>query len=164
MPFVASSRAFVADHVLLDGRLALFHERRKVARHRRFTFRLRAQPSSGGMADSFLGNGFDYGRLLELLADYRPERLIILGDFVHDRTARFEARKLLERSASPAKSLSWEGTTIASSMGRSSFSTLVVGRISFSSRSLRGFAIALDPDHWPLSSGWECERWGRACI
>ena len=29
MPFVASSQVFIANHVLLDGRLALFHEREK---------------------------------------------------------------------------------------------------------------------------------------
>jgi hypothetical protein len=25
---------------------------------------------------------------------------------------------------------------------------------------LSGFAIAFDPDYWPLSSGWKFERWG----
>ena len=36
-------------------------------------------------------------RLLALLDDYRPERLIIAGDFVHDRAAREPALALLAR-------------------------------------------------------------------
>ena len=36
-------------------------------------------------------------RLRVLLADYRPERLIIAGDFVHDRATRVPALALLER-------------------------------------------------------------------
>ena len=51
MPLVASSQVFVADNVLLDGRLALFHEREKwLAEHSAF-FRqelARADVGSGG--------------------------------------------------------------------------------------------------------------------
>lgn len=36
-------------------------------------------------------------RLKELLVDYRPRYLVIVGDVVHDRTAAGEARKLIER-------------------------------------------------------------------
>jgi metallophosphoesterase superfamily enzyme len=36
-------------------------------------------------------------RLLELVDEYRPSRLIILGDLVHDQTAAVQARELVER-------------------------------------------------------------------
>jgi uncharacterized protein len=36
-------------------------------------------------------------RLLDLLADYKPERLVIVGDIVHDRNAAPEAGALIER-------------------------------------------------------------------
>jgi metallophosphoesterase superfamily enzyme len=36
-------------------------------------------------------------RLLQLVEEYRPARLVILGDLVHDRTAVVEARTLLEQ-------------------------------------------------------------------
>ena len=36
-------------------------------------------------------------RLLELLTEYQPHRLIILGDIVHDRASAAEASELLER-------------------------------------------------------------------
>jgi hypothetical protein len=36
-------------------------------------------------------------RLIELLDDYRPDRLVVVGDLVHDRSAAAEARLLVER-------------------------------------------------------------------
>lgn len=97
MPFVASSRVSVANHVLLDGRLALFHEREKWLAVADLHFGYELSQRAAGWLVPFWGMDSIAGRLLELLADYEPERLIILGDVVHDRTARFAARKLLEQ-------------------------------------------------------------------
>jgi hypothetical protein len=97
MPFVASSQAFVADHVLLDGRLALFHEREEWLAIADLHFGYELSRRAAGWLVPFWGMDSITGRLLELLADYRPKRLIILGDLVHDGTARFEARKLVEQ-------------------------------------------------------------------
>lgn len=44
-------------------------------------------------------------RLMELLADYQPRRLLILGDLVHDRAAVEPARALLSRLATICETL-----------------------------------------------------------
>jgi DNA ligase-associated metallophosphoesterase len=97
MPFLASSAVFVAEHVLLDGRLALYHERERwlavADPHFGYELSRRAQ----GWLVPFWGMDSITERLLQLVADYAPERLIILGDFVHDGAAKVEARKLLEQ-------------------------------------------------------------------
>jgi DNA ligase-associated metallophosphoesterase len=94
---VSSSRVFIADHVLLDGRLALFHEREKWLAIADLHFGYELSRRAAGWLIPFWGMDSITERLFELLKDYTPERLIILGDLVHDRAARFEARKLLEQ-------------------------------------------------------------------
>src|SRR3954452_25271434 len=94
---VSSSRGFIADHVLLDGRLALFHEREKWLAIADPHFGYELSRRAAGWLIPFWGMDSITERLLELLADYEPARLIILGDMVHDRTARFDARDLLEQ-------------------------------------------------------------------
>jgi uncharacterized protein len=93
---VSSSRAFIADHVLLDGRLALFHKREKWLAIADLHFGYELSRRAAGWLIPFWGMDSITERLFELLNDYEPERLIILGDLVQDRAARFEARKLLE--------------------------------------------------------------------
>ena len=48
-------------------------------------------------------------RLLELLSDYRPKRLVIVGDLVHDRSAREEAVGLLEQLRSSCEVIVIQG-------------------------------------------------------
>ena len=71
MPFVASSQAFVADHVLLDGRLALFHEREKWLAMADLHFGYELSQRAAGWLIPFWGMDSITDRLLELLADYR---------------------------------------------------------------------------------------------
>jgi len=97
MMHVSSSRVFIADHVLLDGRLALFHEREKWLAVADLHFGYELSRRAAGWLIPFWGMDSITERLFELLNEYEPERLIILGDLVHDRAARFEARKLLEQ-------------------------------------------------------------------
>jgi uncharacterized protein len=94
---VSSSRAFIADHVLLDGRLALFHEREKWLAIADLHFGYELSRRAAGWLIPFWGMDSIIGRLFELLKEYEPQRLIILGDLVHDRAARVEARNLLEQ-------------------------------------------------------------------
>lgn len=92
-----SAQIKVAEKVLLDGRLALFHEQERwlVVADLHFGYEL-SQRKAGwlvplwGMADVT-------AKLIELLCDYRPQRLIILGDFVHDRTAAKPAGALITK-------------------------------------------------------------------
>ena len=95
MPLVSFAQASIANDVLLDGRLALFHEREKWLAIADLHFGYELSRRAAGWLVPFWGMDSIKERLLQLLADYEPERLIILGDLVHDCTARFEARKLL---------------------------------------------------------------------
>ena len=61
MPATAASHVAIAPNVLLDGRLALFHETETVAGGGRFALRLRAEPAGGRPADAALGHDFDRG-------------------------------------------------------------------------------------------------------
>ena len=75
MPSVASSQAFVANRVLLDGRLALFHEREKWLAIADLHFGYELSQRAAGKLIPFWGMDSIEDRLLELLADYQPERL-----------------------------------------------------------------------------------------
>lgn len=96
MPFVSSSQAFVAENVLLDGRLALFHEREQWLAIADLHFGYELSQRAAGWLVPLWGMGSIAERLSQLLSDYQPKRLIILGDLVHDGAAAGEARNLLE--------------------------------------------------------------------
>jgi DNA ligase-associated metallophosphoesterase len=97
MSTLRSNQALVADEILLDGRLALFHqaERWLAVADLHFGYEL-SQRAAGALVPMW-GMASITERLMALVADYQPSRLIILGDLVHDRTAVVEARELLER-------------------------------------------------------------------
>lgn len=97
MALLSSSRVFVAENVLLDGRLALFHEREKWLAIADPHFGYELSRRAAGWLVPLWGMDSIESRLLQLLDDYQPERLIILGDLVHDRFARLQARDFLER-------------------------------------------------------------------
>lgn len=98
MSLLSFSQVFVANNVLLDGRLALFHEREKWLAIADLHFGYELSQRAAGWLVPFWGMDSITERLLQLLADYEPTRLIILGDLVHDRAARFEVQSLLERA------------------------------------------------------------------
>lgn len=95
MSALRSNQALVADDILLDGRLALFHltERWLAVADLHFGYEL-SQRAAGALVPLW-GMATIFERLNELVAEYNPERLIILGDLVHDKTAAREAAKLL---------------------------------------------------------------------
>jgi DNA ligase-associated metallophosphoesterase len=90
-------KAVVAANVVLDGRLALFHKRERWLAIADLHFGYELSQRAAGWLVPLWGMESITDRLLELIDDYRPERLIILGDLVHDRAAAAEARALLER-------------------------------------------------------------------
>ncbi len=88
-------QALVADEILLDGRLALFHQRERwlVVADVHFGYEL-SQRAAGALVPLW-GMASISDRLTELVGEYKPQRLIVLGDLVHDKTARREAAQLL---------------------------------------------------------------------
>ena len=96
-PALGPTRVLVAPDAVLDARLALFHraERWLAVADVHFGYEL-SQRAAGALFPAW-GMGTVEARLLELLADYRPARLVIAGDFVHDHTARAAALELLKK-------------------------------------------------------------------
>ena len=90
-----SNQALVADEILLDGRLALFHrtERWLAVADLHFGYEL-SQRAAGALIPLW-GMATISERLTELVNEYEPSRVIILGDLVHDKTAAGEAVQLL---------------------------------------------------------------------
>jgi len=89
------NQALVADEILLDGRLALFHrtERWLAVADLHFGYEL-SQRAAGALIPLW-GMATISERLTELVNEYEPSRVIILGDLVHDKTAAGEAVQLL---------------------------------------------------------------------
>jgi DNA ligase-associated metallophosphoesterase len=88
---------YVAENILLDGRLALFHEveRWLVVSDLHFGYEL-SQRAAGRLFPLW-GMSSITDKLEQLLSDYGPDRLIILGDLVHDRAAETQAQRLIEK-------------------------------------------------------------------
>ena len=94
---LTTSRAFVADDIVLDGRLALFHNRQRWLAVADLHFGYEISQRAAGRLMPMWGMQSVEQRLLDLLGSYEPERLVIVGDIVHDRSAAGEARLLVER-------------------------------------------------------------------
>jgi len=97
MPVVSEAVVAIAPHVLLDGRLALFHETERWLAVADLHFGYELSQRAAGRLMPLWGMQSIERRLEELLDDYRPQRLIILGDLVHDRASMELARELLAR-------------------------------------------------------------------
>jgi len=95
MSGLRTNQALVADEIILDGRLALFHrtERWLAVADLHFGYEL-SQRAAGRLVPMW-GMATISERLTELVNEYAPQRLIILGDLVHDKTAGREAAELL---------------------------------------------------------------------
>ena len=90
-------QAVVAPGVLLDGRLALYHQQQRWLAVADLHFGYELSQRAAGRLVPMWGMTTVEERLKELLADYRPSHLVIVGDLVHDRAAAGEAATLLER-------------------------------------------------------------------
>ena len=97
MRALLSSQVAVGKDVLLDGRLALFHKRERWLAVSDLHFGYELSQRAVGNLFPLWGMQTIENRLQELLRDYNPARLIILGDLVHDRAAAREVARLIKQ-------------------------------------------------------------------
>lgn len=89
------NQALIADDILLDGRLALFHKTEHWLAVADLHFGYELSQRAAGALVPLWGMATISQRLNELVCEYEPQRLIVLGDLVHDKTAAREAAQLL---------------------------------------------------------------------
>ena len=97
MPTIPPRQAVVHEDVILDGRLALFHRQERWLAVADLHFGYELSQRAAGWLMPLWGMASVEERLMELLIEYQPRHLLILGDLVHDRTAAVQARGLIER-------------------------------------------------------------------
>src|SRR5436309_11537731 len=93
----SQSQALIAESVLLDSRLALFHEQERWLAIADLHFGFELSQRVAGRLVPFWGMQSIETRLRELLRDYDPATLILLGDLVHDKAAARELFSLVTR-------------------------------------------------------------------
>jgi uncharacterized protein len=91
---LAQTQVYVAESVLLDARLALFHQRERWLAIADLHFGFELSQRAAGRLVPLWGMESTSARLLRLIADYEPSQLIIVGDLVHDGTAVEPLRRL----------------------------------------------------------------------
>ena len=96
-PALGPGRVLVEADTVLDARLALYHRRERWLAVADLHFGYELSQRAAGALFPLWGMDSIEKRLGTLLEDYRPERLVIVGDFVHDRAARDPAVQLLAR-------------------------------------------------------------------
>lgn len=96
MRALSSGQILVAENVLLDGRLALFHERDKWLAVADLHFGYELSQRAAGNLFPLWGMQSVRERLDDLLGDYQPTQLLLLGDLVHDRAAGREFASLVD--------------------------------------------------------------------
>jgi DNA ligase-associated metallophosphoesterase len=92
-----ASRALVAEGIWLDGRLALFHEHERWLAVADLHFGYELSQREAGNLFPMWGMQTLEERLRDLLGDYGPVRLVLLGDLVHNRAGEKVFAQLLER-------------------------------------------------------------------
>src|SRR6266536_3053801 len=93
----SQSQALIAENVLLDSRLALFHARDNWLAIADLHFGYELSQRVAGRLVPFWGMESIETRLRQLLCDYHPATLILLGDLVHDKTGAREFFSLVTR-------------------------------------------------------------------
>ncbi len=109
MPAPAVSQIAIAPDVLLDGRLALFHERERWLAVADLHFGYELSQRAAGRLVPLWGMTSIEARLMELLDEYQPRQLMIVGDLVHDRASGALAAELLERLRSRCEVIALAG-------------------------------------------------------
>lgn len=87
MPPKSPNSVAVAEHVILDGRLALFHETQRWLAVADLHFGYEWSQRAAGRLMPLWGMDSIEQRLAELIRDYKPRHLIVVGDLVHDRAS-----------------------------------------------------------------------------
>ncbi|HEX8371861.1 MAG TPA: metallophosphoesterase [Chthoniobacterales bacterium] len=97
------SRTLVADHLLFDSRLALFHQSARwlAIADLHYGYEL-SQRASGALFPAWGMEKIEQ-RLMSLLTDYQPQTVLFLGDLVHTAAAAqaFSRWLLILRAAVP---------------------------------------------------------------
>ncbi len=99
MPLLPSRQAFVGVELVLDGRLALFHQAQRWLAIADLHYGYELSQRAAGRLVPFWGMASIEQRLKDLLLEYQARHLVIVGDLVHDRAAAAEAARLIERLA-----------------------------------------------------------------
>jgi DNA ligase-associated metallophosphoesterase len=99
MTSLRSNQALVAEQILLDGRLALFHQTERWLAVADLHFGYELSQRAAGRLVPLWGMASVSERLTRLVQEYAATRLIILGDLVHDKTTTREAGQLLRELA-----------------------------------------------------------------
>ena len=89
--------AYIAENVLLDSRLALFHEEEKWLALADLHFGFELSQRMAGNLFPLWGMQSIEARLRQLLRDYQPSKLILVGDLVHDKSGTHEFFSLITR-------------------------------------------------------------------
>ena len=97
MNSIATSRIAIAPNVVLDARLSLFHETERWLAVADLHFGYELSQRAAGRLVPLWGMASIEDRLGDLLDEYRPRTLIIVGDLVHDKASALAAAALLER-------------------------------------------------------------------
>jgi DNA ligase-associated metallophosphoesterase len=97
MPVPSASQVRVAPNVVLDGRLALFHRRERWLAIADLHFGYELSQRAAGRLVPLWGMKSIEDRLSELLGQYEPRQLIIVGDLVHDQASGRAATTFLRR-------------------------------------------------------------------
>ena len=91
------SQTVVATDIVLDGRLALFHQRQRWLAVADLHFGYEISQRVAGRLMPMWGMDSIEDRLNQLIREYQPRRLLIVGDLVHDRAAASQAAQLVKR-------------------------------------------------------------------
>ena len=110
MPVTATGRCAIAPNLLLDGRLALFHEAERWLAVADLHFGYELSQRAAGRLVPLWGMTSIEDRLLELLVEYRPHQLIIVGDLVHNEASSAAAKGLLARLRERCEVIALAGT------------------------------------------------------
>jgi metallophosphoesterase superfamily enzyme len=92
-----SNHVTVGRNVVLDGRLALFHTSERWLAVADLHFGYEMSQRAGGNLFPLWGMRTIETRLDELLQDYAPRHLVLLGDLVHDGATAGELAELLKK-------------------------------------------------------------------
>ncbi len=97
MQTFSQCHTYIAENVLLDSRLALFHEEEKWLAVADLHFGFELSQRMAGNLFPLWGMQSIETRLRELLRDYQPSKLILVGDLVHDKSGEHEFFSLITR-------------------------------------------------------------------
>lgn len=86
----------VSDRVILDGRLALYHRQQRWLAVADLHFGFELSQRAAGNLFPLWGMQTIQTRLQELVTEYQPTNLILVGDLVHDRSAATPFAALVE--------------------------------------------------------------------